>query len=463
MNNWGYNEWLTFYNQNWKLNIPQILALKKIKLEIGQGLVCNSENEDALLHWKNWYHKRKIYEKLCKLSWIKSIVGASILFIYETEDNELDVMLGTALMMNFISKINEEEQSADIWLMPNQADNGFILHVQITSDIINIDTYPDDEDVRSGATNGKIDKSLRITKKTYINKLGFFPLIQIPNFIRVNPTGQASSTMLNAYPDIYPTMWLINDQQDNLIIKEKTRRFSRARGYVQATTEEIIRWKNGKTSIDKLESDYIVETVQNNYDSKGGSVNVSYTQGTNETPIYNQDSDWILNTVFKAIGMSWSSSDSDNYTNVNQTMKLEKEDIESQAVWQRFLLDYMYRLFDCWWFYHGYMKKDLKTERPYSLRFISAGIIDQMMLVDVHDKRIANGTMSRAMSISLLDGIPMDMAIKEREKIIQEEEEEMQRMSKWTDNEDNENDNDKKITNSFKGEMKFKGQKGAEK
>jgi hypothetical protein len=36
------------------------------------------------------------------------------MFIYETRDGYLDVMLGTALFINFVSKINEEEQAADI-------------------------------------------------------------------------------------------------------------------------------------------------------------------------------------------------------------------------------------------------------------------------------------------------------------------------------------------------------------
>ncbi|QJU61208.1 hypothetical protein [Spiroplasma citri] len=123
------------------------------------------------------------------MSWTKSLLGVAVMFIYETKDNDLDVMLGTALFTNFVSKINEEEQAADIWILPNQDDTGYIFHVVINDKYIQIDSYPNDENTQAGATTGKIDKSLRIEKRTYINKLGRFPLIQIPNFIRANQQG----------------------------------------------------------------------------------------------------------------------------------------------------------------------------------------------------------------------------------------------------------------------------------
>ncbi|AXF97051.1 hypothetical protein [Spiroplasma phoeniceum] len=147
-------------------------------------------------------------------------------------------------------------------------------------------------------TTGKIDKSLRIEKKNYINKLGRFPLIQIPNFIRANQQGQASSTMLNAYPDIYPTMWLIEDLQDNLFIKKKTRRFSRARGYIQATSEEIDNVKKNKKSWNDYESDFVIQNVLNNYDEKGGGSTVNYTQGQYNSNDYNLDTDHIFKKCF---------------------------------------------------------------------------------------------------------------------------------------------------------------------
>ncbi|WP_338992366.1 hypothetical protein [Spiroplasma endosymbiont of Seladonia tumulorum] len=178
--NKNINRWLEFNNRNWKLNVPLIVAQRKVRMKIGRGLLCDSENEQALIHWQNWYHKRKVYEKLIKMSWSKSLLGVAVMFIYETRDGDLDIMLGTA------SKINEEEQAADIWILPNQDDTGYIFHVIINDKYIQIDSYPNDENTQAGAVSGKINESLRIKKRTYINKLGRFPLIQIPNFIRVN-------------------------------------------------------------------------------------------------------------------------------------------------------------------------------------------------------------------------------------------------------------------------------------
>lgn len=455
--NKNIDKWLEFNNRNWKLHVPLIVAQRKVRMEIGRGLLCDSENEQALIHWQNWYHKRKVYEKLIKMSWTKSLLGVAVMFIYETRDGDLDIMLGTALFTNFVSKINEEEQSADIWILPNQDDTGYIFHVIINDKYIQIDSYPNDENTQAGAVSGKIDKSLRIEKRTYINKLGRFPLIQIPNFIRVNQQGQASSTMLNAYPDIYPTMWLIEDLQDNLFIKKKTRRFSRARGYIQATSEEADNVKNKKNAWDDYESDFVIQTVQNNYDAKGGGSTVNYTQGQYNSSDYNLDTDHILKLVFRGIGLSWQADEQGTYTNQNQTLIMQAEDIESQAVWQEFLLDYLYRLFDCWWIFHKYWKVDnnnwFKSERPYSLKFKQAGIIDQMRLVDTNNTRLENATMSRAKYIHIVDSIPMTFAIKEVERI---DKEQLETNAKFDIDNENDKDNENNNTGGIKDEFKQK-------
>ncbi|ALA98319.1 putative protein P123 [Spiroplasma kunkelii CR2-3x] len=284
--------------------------------------------------------------------------------------------------------------------------------------------------------------------------MGRFPLIQIPNFIKANLQGQASSTMLSAYPDIFPTMWLIEDLQDNLFIKKKTRRFSRARGYIQANSDEITAVKNNKKSWNDYESDFVIQNVNANYDEKSGNSTVNYTQGQYNSNDYNLDTDHILKIVFRGIGLSWQADEQGTYTNQNQTLIMQAEDIESQAVWQDFLLDYLYRLFDCWWIFHKYWINENnnwdRIERPYSLKFKPAGIIDQMRLVDTNNTRLENGTMSRAEYIHIVDSIPMTFAIKKVEKIDKAQLETNSKFDLENDNEENKN------TGGIKDEFKQK-------
>ncbi len=259
--------------------------------------------------------------------------------------------------------------------------------------------------------------------------------------------------MLNSYPDIYPTMWLIKDLQDNLFIRKKTRRFSRARGYIQATAAEISNVKDKKTW-DDYESDFVIQNVNNNYDEKSGNATVNYTQGQYNSSDYNLDTDHILKIVFRGIGLSWQADEQGTYTNQNQTLIMQAEDIESQAVWQEFLLDYLYRLFDCWWIFHKYWKVENnnwdKSERPYSLKFKQAGIIDQMRLVDINNTRLENATMSRTKYIHTVDSIPMTFAIKEVEKIDKEQLETNSKFDLENEDEQNESNDTGGIKDEFK-------------
>ncbi len=136
---------------------------------------------------------------------------------------------------------------------------------------------------------------------------------------------------------------------------------------------------------------------------------------------------------------------------------MQAEDIESQAVWQEFLLDYLYRLFDCWWIFHKYWKVDnnnwIKSERPYSLKFKQAGIIDQMRLVDTNNTRLENATMSRAKYIHIVDSIPMTFAIKEVERI---DKEQLETNAKFDIDNENDKDNENNNTGGIKDEFKQK-------
>ncbi|ALA98124.1 P54 [Spiroplasma kunkelii CR2-3x] len=228
------------------------------------------------------------------MSWTKLLLGVAVMLIYETKDNDLDVMLGTALFTNFVSKINEEEQAAYIWILPNQDDTGYIF----------------------------------------------------------------------------------------------------------------------------------------------------------------LDTDHILKIVFRGIGLNWQADEQGTYTNQNQTLIMQAEDIESQAVWQDFLLYYLYRLFDCWWIFHKYLINESnnwdRIERPYLLKFKPAGIIDQMRLFDTNNTRLENGTMSRAKYIHIVDSIPMTFAKKEVEKIDKEQMEYNDNFGLENDNEENKN------TGGIKDEFKQK-------
>ncbi len=206
------NSVLKFYNYDWTINLANIIARHKMRLVNGKNILFDSHDKKILdkLNW--WYETYKIKEKLDKNELTSSLMGKTIFGLLETSDGNIDLWINPFNFTSRVSKINEIEQGADIWLNYHQSDSGFILNLICTKDKIVIKGLPKNNEVVVGQSKTQI--------------VPFWEMINKPN-----PLFLSTSTTLNPWPTIANCYKLQFDLEDSFNIKSKERWANRTHWY----------------------------------------------------------------------------------------------------------------------------------------------------------------------------------------------------------------------------------------
>ncbi|WP_419333868.1 hypothetical protein [Spiroplasma endosymbiont of Sarcophaga variegata] len=170
------NSVLKFYNYDWTINLANIIARHQMRLINGKDILFKSHRKDILekLNW--WYETYKIKEKLDKNELTASLMGKTIFGLLETNDGNIDLWINPFNFTSRVSKINEIEQGADIWLNYHQSDSGFILNLICTKDKIVIKGWPKNNEVVVGQSKTQIKDDVKpVLVQEFKNKLGIVP------------------------------------------------------------------------------------------------------------------------------------------------------------------------------------------------------------------------------------------------------------------------------------------------
>ncbi len=224
------NSVLKFYNYDWTINFANIIARHQMLLVNGKDILFKSHRKDILekLNW--WYETYKIKEKLDKNELTASLMGKTIFGLLETSGGNIDLWINPFNFTSRVSKINEIEQGADIWLNYHQSYSGFILNLICTKDKIIIKGWPKNNEVVVGQNKTQIKDDVRpVLIQEFKNKLGivlFWEMINEPN-----PLFLSTSTTLNSWHTMANCYKLQFDLEDSFNIKSKERWENRTHWY----------------------------------------------------------------------------------------------------------------------------------------------------------------------------------------------------------------------------------------
>lgn len=387
-------------------NIPNYIAQHKAcKLTLGKGILFKGADKKILDLLNNFYYTEKIYEKLWKAEYQNSVFGGSIQFVSKALDGSNHWYVANPVLNSRVGKINEIEQVADLWLQPDQTDNGTLMHLYIDKENMRIDYYNASDEILVGISERKFPNHLK-PKSTQTFKHGYkmLPIIQIQNLPRPLPYG--NSTTFNYYPDWFGSQELINQVQDIWKKIMLEREINRTRYYGQLTPQQMKDSIANSGGSNMVLADGFLNAGTNTYaNGVGGSGGLQVFAGTPAFDKYATNYHMTKKTILKNAGYDYEEGEGDSYQNKTKSLMNNKSDIETTNVKQAFRRQQYFRLFDLividefpdLWDEKNSQWKD--NERPYDFEFIANGIVDELMQNEIINSRLENGTLSRSMAI----------------------------------------------------------------
>lgn len=396
---------INFYlenKQNWYLDIPRIIAQKSTRLWLGKGILLQSEDKKLLDNWNNFYYKDKIFEKLAKFGIQNSLLGRCILLWMITKTGELTLVVPTPTFMSRVAKINEQEQSAELFFTNNQADNQTLTWVTITPKIVHVEIFNNvGEETILGTTKSKTKpENLAKTSYTLKNPFGFLPIVEITNL--PNPLLFGQSTTLNGYPDCMSVYPLIEDLNHNIKQKRKERILNQTRAFGQLSNEQLLELMTGKSDIGQYVEDFFMNVSSTPYD-KNGNGGINFIQGNPKFSEYWLDYNGIIKQIFNGAGYDIEDYNGQQYTNKTQSMFNNKFDMETTEFKIAHYKPYILRLMDMWMYYYGHW--NMIGERTYSFDFIPIAMTDQLQEKELIQFQLDYGLMSKKEAIGKLRNV----------------------------------------------------------
>lgn len=411
------NYYLNINKNTWYEDVPRQIANKSTKLWLGKGILFESEKKELLDDWNKFYESDYIYLKLAKFGIQNSLLGRCVLLWILNKDGSITLTVPTPSFMNRVAKINEQEQSAELFYTNNQADNQSLTWVTITSKEIHVEIFNDmNEETILGTVHSKNKPNLSPkTTYTFNNPFGFLPIVEVTNI--PNPLLFGQSTTLNGFPDCMPVYQLINDLNENTKQKRKERVLNQTRFFGKLSNEKLLELMIGNTDISEYVKDSFMEVATAGYEN-GGAGGINFIQGNPKFSEYWNDYNGIKKQIFNGAGYDYDEFGNKEYTNKTESLFNNKNDMETTEFKITHYKQYLYRMFDLWVIYKGHW--DGKGERPYSFDFIPIAMTDQMQENELINSRLANGTLSQVEAISIYDKVNKLVAESKFNAIIEE-------------------------------------------
>ncbi|WP_374696544.1 hypothetical protein [Spiroplasma endosymbiont of Polydrusus formosus] len=115
-----------------------------------------------ILEKLNWWYETYKIKKLDKNELTASLMDKTIFGLLENSDGNIDLWINHFNFISRVSKINEIEQGADIWLNYHKSDSDFILNLICTKDKIVIKCWPKNNEVVVGQNKTQIKDDVKL-------------------------------------------------------------------------------------------------------------------------------------------------------------------------------------------------------------------------------------------------------------------------------------------------------------
>lgn len=400
-------------------NIPLRIAQKHMRVVLGAGLQLTSEDEKINDTLASFYEREEVFYKLKKCILQLSLNGRSIILLERMSDGEFSFNVIVPAMLGRVSKVNEREQSADIWAYRMQADNGGMIHIVCNRKYMLVETYDNDQIIVGESTQSiPVDvKPVKIEK--FRHGLTRLPLIELIN----EPFNQiyGMSTVMNGQPDIYAVQPLINEMQYLYEIMHKELTVNRSRIFGVRDPSQTNIYGNNRGLQELLEADAWIATNAADLDMNGAT-GVQVMQGNYDPKGHIEYLFVLEERIFNGVGMDapHSRDEGNTYENKTKSMMSTKHDMQFKEFKRAYLRQKLYIIFDYLLIDKGLYNPETYKERPYTIDFIDATIVDILTLDSLINSRLANGTESISGAIAKYDKLNPLQAKEKMQKINKE-------------------------------------------
>lgn len=393
-----------------------IAVRKAAPLTMGSGLIFNCEKEQDQAFIDKWLDDNQVFMKLYQHEILNSIVGRAHIYLVRTKgtpehpEGNLSIRVPSQSMTTRVAMVDEIEQVAHIYTMPNQSDVGILQEIILKPGTMEIrEFHGNTEKLRIDNITAEVMKGLELDSVRVIETgIDMLPIVESTNLPIPAIHGQAST--LKAWPDTIAATQLIADVQDNIQKKRSERDLNRTRFYGNISQEELRRVAiEGDRTTKKLITDGYLNSSSNSYSSVGSNgLGIDVVQGDPKFDQYILDQENTLKLIYSSAGYDYDSFNGSNYTNKTESLMNNRLDSETTAVKQAYRKAKFYKIFDYVFIFYGLW--DGKGPRPYSFDFKPAMFVDKLKQNDIINSRLENGTITRVSAIAQLDGISENQA-----------------------------------------------------
>lgn len=391
-----------FFTGETYLNLPlQVLHNKVIPLTIGKEIIFDSEKEEIIDILDNWANKTQLYKK-CKLLLAQlSFFGKGVAFMLKDEEGFCDLWIPAYQYTNYVAKINEKDKVCVVWCDLMKGDNPSRAKVVIKPGVISIQYYGLREVRASNETTTKMEEFPVGKPQVFKSDTNYFPAREFINK-QTTTFGLFNNSTFAGVPDWWNGKKLLIDIDDSMEQKYRERAKNQTRIFGSFDQQKINDLQKGKISLEGLLGDLVLSVNSDGYQHGGGN-NIQAVVGNPNFETYHKDIAATTTLFYETCGYNYRAQDTDGeYENKTKSIMNNDLDIQTTAVKQQELKEGLYYLIDIMLGEEGFPQDPKK--RDYSINFNSASITDDIRNLDIVERRLKAGLISRTEALQLLDG-----------------------------------------------------------
>lgn len=203
---------------------------------------------------------------------------------------------------------------------------------------------------------------------------------------------------------------LLFDIEESLEQKFRERKKNQTRAFGEMDDATVANMKKGMTDgLEEIFGDFMIRSTLGSYNT-GGNKAITFIQGDPKLDTYYNDVKNTMSMFYESCGYNYRVDDNSGPYE-NKTKAITNNDLDDQTtkLKQKELLNGLYKLIDIVLADNG-IDFNENGVRNYSINFATTSIVEKVQRMDLIERRVAIGLLSRVEAIQLLDNVSKPIA-----------------------------------------------------
>lgn len=404
---------------NMNIDFKEVLARKAARILWGEGFNLYSESNKELNTFLNIFKEEsKAYNIFYAMEKILSKYGRAILTIDKTKGNKFFLTIINPNMTSKIGRVFVSEVSAVLWKKIWHNDKMYWIKEEWDTMKVSRQVFTEDQNTEMTVMgfNASVPKDLQV-EEVWHHNIGVLPVIEFANlpdynfdlfYQGWNPDDKAASELIHSINHT------INQFNKELVL-------NRTRIFGSLSPEKLMILKtNANQDTGWILNDLVVQTELRGKD--GSNLPISILQGDPKLNVYITAIQEMTEMYFNLSGYEWAGGETATADTATGAMLSKGRDIETnkekRAQRTRDIIRLIDRLAVAGGFYSNV--NELQQDRPYVFEIRENIVIDTLKQVEITEKQLNNGLVSRESAIANLNGISKLEAQQAKEEIDKE-------------------------------------------